>query len=134
MLEKTNVTIAVIDTNNKCQKCTASLCCTYITEQLETPRSKLDFEYLLWQISHENIIIYKDEDGWMLQIMNRCQHLVDPGGRCAIYDKRPQICRDHENDYCDFDQTDRDEGCDLYFDSYQSLRQYCKKRFKRWER
>ena len=53
-----------VTSENKCGLCTASICCTYITQHIDTPRAKTDFEHLLWQISHENIRVYKDEDGW----------------------------------------------------------------------
>lgn len=117
---------------NKCRLCTASICCSYITQKIETPRSKYDFEHLLWQISHHDVNIYKDVDGWYLLVRRTCAHL-QADGQCGIYDRRPQICRDYENDYCEFDQP-AEKGFDLYFDSYDALRRYCKKRFKRWAR
>jgi Fe-S-cluster containining protein len=119
-----------ITPENKCGFCTGSKCCTYITHQIDAPRSKEQFDYLLWQVSHENVALFKDEDGWFLWINNRCSHLM-PDGRCAIYATRPQICRDHSNDNCEFD-TDIEQEFDLYFDSYESLLKYCKKRFKSW--
>ena len=121
-----------ITPENKCGFCTNSKCCTYITQQIDTPRKKYDFEHLLWQVSHENVKIYKDEDGWYLLVESRCSHLL-PNGHCNIYAHRPQICRDHSNDYCEFDAPAED-GFDLYFEDYGSLLKYCKKRFKRWKR
>ena len=94
---KVNVAITP---ENKCTFCTGSICCTYITELLETPRSIVDFDHLLWQISHENVQIYKDEDGWYLLINNKCHHLMPTGG-CSIYEQRPQTCRDHHTDECE---------------------------------
>ncbi len=123
---------ADITPENKCSFCTNSKCCTYLTQQIPTPRSKHDFDHLLWQISHDNIQIYKDEDGWYLLINNPCLHL-HPDGRCAIYETRPQVCREHSNDYCEYDAP-AEEGFELFFDGYQSLLKYCKKRFKRWGR
>lgn len=119
-----------ITSENKCGYCTNSKCCTYITQQIPTPRSKHDFDHLLWQISHRDIHIYKDDDGWYLIANNPCLHLR-PNGMCGIYDTRPQICRDHSNDNCEFDEP-AEEGFELFFNSYESLLKYCKKRFKRW--
>ena len=48
---------------NKCDLCTNSKCCTYVTQQIDVPRSKYDFEVLLWQVSHDNVGAYKDDDG-----------------------------------------------------------------------
>ena len=120
-----------ITPENKCSFCTGSICCTYVTQHIDTPRSKVDFQHLLWQVSHDHVKAYKDEDGWTLLIEAKCQHLqID--GACGIYATRPQICRDHSNEYCEFDAPSED-GFDLYFRNYEELHAYCKKRFKRWE-
>jgi len=119
--------------DNKCSRCHGSRCCTYITEALgAAPRSKRDFEHLLWQVSHQGISIYKDSDGWYLLIDAPCSHLQSGGG-CAIYDQRPQICRDYDNDWCEYDQPAED-GFELLFRNYDELLSYCKKRFKTWDR
>ena len=118
------------DSINKCDLCTNSKCCTYVTQQIDTPRSKYDFEILLWQVSHDGVGAYKDDDGWFVIYEARCSHLL-PDGRCNIYAIRPTICRSHSNDYCEYDAP-AEEGFDLYFPDYPSLLTYCKKRFKRW--
>ena len=114
----------------QCDICTNSTCFTYITQQIDKPRSKYDFEILLWQVSHDGVGAYKDEDGWFLMFEARCQHLLGDG-RCNIYEIRPTICRSHSNDYCEYDAP-AEEGFDLYFPDYKSLLKYCKKKFKRW--
>ena len=115
---------------NKCDMCTNSKCCTYVTQQIDTPKSKYDFEILLWQVSHDGVGAYKDDDGWFVMFEARCRHLL-ADGRCGIYEDRPTICRSHSNDYCEYDAPAED-GFDLYFPDYDSLLRYCKKRFKRW--
>ena len=119
-----------VTSENKCSFCTGSICCTYVTQHLDTPRSKQDFRQLLWQVSHNNVKIYKDDDGWTLLVEGSCQHLQVNGG-CGIYEDRPEICREHSNDYCEFDAPSED-GFDLYFENYFDLLKYCKKRFKSW--
>lgn len=116
--------------DNKCSFCIGSVCCSYVTQHIETPRSKSDYTHLLWQVSHEHVKIYKDEDGWTLLIEGRCLHL-QPDNRCGIYENRPAICREHSNDYCEFDAPAED-GFDLYFPTYDSLLKYCNKKFKNW--
>ena len=118
------------DEFNKCGLCANSKCCTYVTQQIDTPRSKYDFEILLWQVSHDGVGAYKDEDGWFVIFESRCQHLL-VDGRCNIYEIRPAICRTHSNDYCEYDAPAED-GFDLYFPDYDSLLRFCKKKFKRW--
>jgi len=119
-----------VTNDNKCDLCTNSKCCTYVTQQIDTPKSKYDFEILLWQVSHKNMGSYKDEDGWFIIFETPCAHLLE-GGRCGIYQDRPTICRSHDNDFCEFDAPAED-GFDLWFPDYQSLLIYCKKRFKKW--
>ena len=74
-----------IKIDKKCRKCEKSICCVSINQKIPTPKSKEDFDYLLWQVSHENINIFKDADGWFLHIDTRCSHLLD-GGICSIYE------------------------------------------------
>ena len=121
-----------VTSENKCSFCTGSICCTYVTQHLETPRSKEDFRQLLWQVSHGNVKIYKDDDGWTLLIDGKCQHLQINGG-CGIYEDRPDICREHTNDYCEYDSPS-EEGFELYFENYYDMLKYCKKRFKSWDK
>ncbi len=121
-----------ISLQDKCSLCTGSKCCTYITQHITTPRSKADFDYLLWQISHGNIKVYKDSDGWFLLIESKCHHIL-ADGQCGIYETRPQICRDYSNDFCEYDAP-AEESFELYFNGYDALMDYCRKRFKRWDR
>ena len=115
---------------SKCRRCTNSKCCTYFTQAIDTPRSKQEFDHLLWQISHGGVQVYKDKSGWYLLINTTCTHLK-PDGQCGVYETRPQICREYSNDFCEFDAP-AEEGFDLFFADYAALLAYCRKRFKRW--
>ena len=121
-----------ITPENKCSFCTNSKCCTYITQQIDTPRSMGDFEHLLWLVSHDHVQVYKDSDGWFLLVDTPCRHLL-ADGRCDIYEERPAICRNHTNDGCEFDGPAED-GFDRYFNDYESLVKYCRQRFKSWDK
>ncbi len=118
---------------NKCSFCKGSTCCTYFTHQIDTPRSIEDFDLLLWQIAHADTQVYKDEDGWFLLMNHPCLHL-QAGGRCGIYETRPQICREHSNDECEFDGPCGDDDFELFFRNYDALLAYCRKKFKHWDR
>jgi len=120
----------LITAENKCSFCHGPKCCSYITQQIDTPRKKTDFQLMLWQISHQNIEFYKDSDGWFLMVITPCEHLGEVG-ECLIYDSRPNICREYSNDYCEYDSP-AEEGFDLYFRNYQELLTYCQKRFKKF--
>ena len=121
-----------ITPDNKCSFCTGSICCTYVTHSIDTPRSKDDFRHLLWQVSHDHVEVYQDEDGWFLLIRGHCEHLR-PGGACGIYEVRPQVCRDYDNEWCEFDSP-AEEHFELYFTNYAELLAYCRKRFRTWDK
>ena len=122
-----------LSSEEKCGYCTNTTCCTYITQELDTPRSMEDFDTMLWQLSHENIQAYKDEGDWYLLMLNRCRH-IKKDGRCGIYDIRPQICREHSNEDCEFNTPSGEDDFDLFFPSYEALDKYCRKRFKTWDK
>jgi len=125
-----NPKIIDVSTDNKCDQCTSSLCCTYVTEELLTPRSKSDFNHLLWQVSHDNVEIYKDEDSWTLMFKTMCSNL-EIDGRCGIYEIRPAICKEYTNDYCEFDEPP-ENSWQLHFTCHSELYKYVQKRFKKW--
>ncbi len=116
---------------NKCEQCTA-LCCSYITQEIDTPRSIYSFDTLLWQVAHQGVHFFKDSNGWFLLCQTRCQFLL-PDNRCGIYERRPIICREHSHEACEFDSP-IDEGCELYFQTFDELDGYCRKRFKHWDK
>jgi len=123
----------VLTPQNKCGFCTGSWCCTYFTQHIDTPRSMEDFDTLLWQVSHENTELYRDDDGWFLLITTRCQHLGSDG-RCGIYETRPQVCREHSNDNCEFEGLCGPDDFDLYFRNHAELDAWCRKRYKKWDK
>jgi len=115
---------------NKCGFCKSSLCCTYITQEVDAPKSIYDFDTWLWMLHHQDVQFYKEGKSWNLKILNRCNNL-QPDGRCGIYETRPIICREHENDFCEFDNT-TEEDADVFFGSPADLEKYCRKKFKNW--
>jgi len=134
----TAITIVPLDdarltSRNKCGVCRGKTCCTYFTQQIDAPCSIEDFDLLLWQISHLHTQVYKDDEGWFLLVNNRCMHL-QPDGGCGIYETRPQVCREHSNDECEFEGPCAEDDFELFFPDYAALLGYCRKRFKSWDR
>jgi len=41
--------------DKKCSKCTKSICCNSINQKIPAPKTKEDFDHLLWQVSHEKM-------------------------------------------------------------------------------
>ena len=126
-----HITLKDVTFDNKCEMCTA-LCCSYITQMIDTPRSIYSFDTLLWQVAHQGVHVFKDDNGWFLLCQTRCQFLL-PDNRCGIYETRPIICREHSHEACEFDAP-VDEGCELYFQTFEELDGYCRKRFKHWDK
>jgi hypothetical protein len=122
-----------ITSGNKCGLCTRSHCCTYLTQQIDTPRSMEEFDVLLWQLAHRDVQAYKDEEGWFLLVNNPCLHLR-PDGRCGIYETRPKVCREHSNEDCEFDGLAGADDFELFFPDYASLDAWCRRKFKHWDR
>lgn len=120
------------DIAGKCAQCIESKCCRHITEPMDAPRSLRDFDMILWQVSHKNVHCFKDKTGWYLSVFSSCEHLTDKGS-CKIYHQRPFICREHSNLECEFDSS-RDSYSQLYFTNHKEFDDYCRKRFKRWDR
>ena len=54
-------------------------------------------------------------------------------GACGIYDTRPWVCREYDNDFCEFDES-IEQASELFFASPKKLEKYCRKRFKKWDR
>lgn len=129
--ELSNWPIIQLRTDNKCDFCSPSKCCQYITQKIPSPRSKKDFRHLLWQVSHEKTKVFKDSDGWHLLFETPCANL-QADGRCGIYEGRPPICCDYSVKQCEFDGS-AEEGWELSFEDYESLLKYCTSRFRRWD-
>jgi len=82
-----------------CTACGAK-CCKYVAIETEDPTTSKDFDTTRWMLSHENLSIFIDGDGWHLLIPGRCRDL-DENDRCKIYDYRPKICRTHKAGECE---------------------------------
>ncbi|MBD3426517.1 MAG: YkgJ family cysteine cluster protein [Candidatus Omnitrophica bacterium] len=108
-----------------CTDCGAK-CCKYFAMQIDAPKNKNDFENIRWYLAHRDVSVYIDKRRWYLEIKNECEHLtVDH--RCAIYEKRPLICQEHDAYTCekDFD----DFGHEHVFHNIDEFDRYLKKRF-----
>jgi len=105
-----------------CSKCDA-VCCKYVTVKLEDPVNPEDWDEMKWLLIHENIIVYKDnEDEWMVEFITKCKHLE--GNRCNNYEKRPDVCKDHDPSDCD---ASSGEFCKILFKKPEDVDEYLKK-------
>lgn len=109
-----------------CSRCVGK-CCRYFMLQIDTPKSRADFENIRWYISHAGATICVEKSGWFLHIDSICKHLT-ADGRCGIYENRPQICREHSPSECEYEMTYEP---DIHFRDLAQLDEYIQKRFSR---
>ncbi len=110
---------------NLCDKCTG-LCCRYFALPIETPEDEQDYEDIKWYLCHEGITVFVEDGDWYISIKSKCKYLTDDS-RCAIYDKRPKICRTYTTKVCDFIEGEYDY--ELYFKDDKQIEEYIKNKF-----
>ncbi|MDD4957048.1 MAG: YkgJ family cysteine cluster protein [Candidatus Omnitrophica bacterium] len=108
-----------------CRSCEAK-CCSYFAFEIDTPRSKRDFENLRWYLAHEGVSVYVEKRKWHMEVANKCRYLT-PDHRCGVYENRPLVCREHEVDTCEFTGTEFEH--EKVFKDMDSLDAYIKGRF-----
>jgi len=75
-------------------------CCTYVVVQIPRPRSKVELDEVRWWLAHRNVEVYIADRQWHVQFYTPCRHLTG-GGRCRIYPRRYNVCRDHDAEDCE---------------------------------
>ncbi len=109
----------------QCDRC-AGLCCRYFALPLDTPEDKDDYDDIKWYLCHKGITVFVEDGDWYLNIKNKCRHLTKDF-RCAIYNKRPKICRGYKHIDCDFVEGEYDY--ELHFISDRQMDEYIKIKF-----
>ncbi len=110
------------DKKNKdlCKRC--SKCCRYIATEIDRPTSEEDFENIIWFLYHKNVGVYLGHDNkWYLEFVTPCKEL-NFRGFCKVYDKRPQICRDYNQNECP--QYNDGPTEKQYFHSVEEFKKY----------
>lgn len=107
----------------QCEKCLPAKCCDYFAFEIDEPEDRKDFDSLLWQIAHKKISFYIYRKKWHIMVHSRCNFLTK-SNKCAIYETRPYICREHSVEDCEY--TGEDYGFSEHFKSYDELLAYIK--------
>jgi uncharacterized protein len=89
------------ETERACPPECGALCCKYIVRKIPAPRTRRDFDELYWFLCHEKVAVYVEQRGWYLLVEVACQHL-DRKLRCRIYPERPDVCRLHARQKCEY--------------------------------
>ncbi len=111
------------DNTSQCDKCTPAYCCNYFAFEIDEPEDRKDYESLLWKIAHDKVSLYIYRKSWYIMIHTRC-HFLTPDNKCAIYEHRPHMCREHSTENCEY--TGDDYGFTEHFKSYDDLLLYIK--------
>jgi uncharacterized protein len=111
--------------DEQCARCLPAKCCLYFSLEIDRPRSKRDYNDLLWFLAHDNVSIYLWKRDWYLMVHNRCKFLDKRTNLCDIYDERPKMCREHTTEDCEFDS---DYDFDEHFTSYEQFKRWLKKK------
>ena len=84
---------------NLCEGCVR--CCTYITVQIDAPRSAWEYDQWIWALHHEGVELYVETpEQWYLHFETRCRKL-DAHGRCSIHGRHPVLCREYDARRCE---------------------------------
>lgn len=103
-----------------CEYCTAK-CCRYFALPIEEPTTFKEWEFVRWYLMHQRASVFQEDDQWYLLIHTVCKHLQEDN-RCAIYETRPQICRDYSIEGCEYE----DEWTyDKYLETSEQVWEYC---------
>lgn len=86
--------------NQDCKGC-PGLCCNGLEDSIIRPTTTQDVENLKWELHFVNTKIFIRNKRWYKMSTGQCRYLGQDY-RCTIYDRRPQICRDHNPPACEF--------------------------------
>lgn len=86
---------------NLCQYCSAK-CCQYLAIQIDEPTTARQFDYLIWFLLHQNVLVFREKGRWFVLFQTPCSKLLSDG-RCGIYEHRPRICRAYSTKRCEYE-------------------------------
>jgi hypothetical protein len=92
---------------NKCISCKA-VCCHNLSIPVTRPRTRTEKEELKWYLHFDTVQIYIRKQRWHLLIKGKCIYLKK-NTLCAVYESRPQVCRDHSPENCEMTGSWYDE-------------------------
>jgi len=97
-----------------------------VTVDLAPPQEWEDYDEIRWYILHKNVVVYKcyDENEWRVEFISDCEYLDREGHHCLRYEERPDVCREYTTDECDGVDELNPEGCEVFLQTEEDLRNY----------
>jgi Fe-S-cluster containining protein len=109
-----------------CDKC-KGMCCKYVAMEIDTPKTKKDFENIKWFVCHKNVNVFVDkENKWNIEFLTPCEFL-GKNNLCLAYKRRPKICRDYSQEECLFFNDYKEKHT---FNCLKDVEDFVKKKFK----
>lgn len=84
---------------NDCEGCGGE-CCRYVVAGVDNPEVPEDYARILQHLHHRRVMFYINEGEWYIQFETDCEEL-NADGKCEIYSRRPNICREFDSESCD---------------------------------
>lgn len=84
-----------------CPEACRAMCCRYVATKIDAPRTKIDWDEIYWFLCHENVEVFIEARKWYVLFETPCKNL-DARSRCVVYPRRPHVCRDHEEEKCEY--------------------------------
>lgn len=112
-----------------CREC-GGRCCHYVALEIDTPKTKADFDQIRWFLAHKDVCVFTDHNRiWHVEFRSPCEAL-DGENRCTIYDVRPNICRSYgeEEGMCEY----HDNPYALFFTKLPEFEAWLQSRGKEW--
>jgi hypothetical protein len=76
-------------------------CCTYITIEVDAPRSPWEYDQWIWALHHRGVQLYVEKpESWSVHFETRCEELGEDD-RCAIHGRHPVMCREYDPRNCE---------------------------------
>lgn len=114
-----------------CREQCQAKCCKYITVHIDPPTRRIDREEIRWFLCHRDVSVRFESRKWCLQVDTPCENL-QADNTCAIYDTRPDICREYHHRECDHLGGKDDDT--LVFTTPEQFEQFIAKRLERRRR
>ncbi len=96
---RTSLALRRAETAALCRGCVK--CCTYITVEIDAPRTPWEYDQWIWALHHRGVQLYVERpERWSLHFETRCAQL-GPDDRCAIHGRHPVMCREYDPRSCE---------------------------------
>jgi len=110
--------------DNPCLPCKGG-CCQHVAIPIDTPTTPGDFDDIRWYLLHDNVRVFVEDGDWYCEFKTRCSAL-QTDWLCAIYEKRPKICRDYDAESCEYYGENDADDAEPSFETVEEIEAYAR--------